>query len=217
MTEAKLPNEALQSQLSAFVDGELPQAETELLVRRLTRETEMQQTLGRYVLMGEALRAPAVNVPRNFSARIAAAIEQDAGVSTGAMPPTSIMMRRSLTWLKPAAGMAVAASVALVSIFTVHSWQSSQVARVDTVAQGSSSAAAAATQPVLAVNSPNDSYIVPAASTGSSVPIPVARLTNYVVAHSEFTTPLGRRTMVTGLLAGDHPSTEIDADTGVDQ
>ena len=49
------------------------------------------------------------------------------------------------------------------------------------------------------------SYTVPTnvdASAGSAF-IPAARLTNYVVAHSEYSSPLGRRTVLSGVLSDD--------------
>jgi hypothetical protein len=40
-------------------------------------------------------------------------------------------------------------------------------------------------------------------STTSSAFIPATRLTNYVVAHSEYSSPLGRRSVLSGVLADD--------------
>jgi hypothetical protein len=49
-----------------------------------------------------------------------------------------------------------------------------------------------------------DSYTVPdPGSTSMSVFVPATRLTNYVVAHSEYSSPLGRRSVLTGVLADD--------------
>jgi negative regulator of sigma E activity len=52
-----------------------------------------------------------------------------------------------------------------------------------------------------------DSYTVPEpGSTSRSAFIPATRLTNYVVAHSEYSSPLGRRSVLTGVLADDSDS-----------
>lgn len=205
MSDSMLPNETLPSQLSAFVDEELPQAETDLFVRRLVKDAELKQTMGRYQLMGEALRAPSTrtHLSRDFSARIAAALEQQdsAAVAPAAAALPKLRIER---WLKPAAGVAVAASVALLAIVTVRNQP----------AELSGEALAAETlQPVMltAQRATADSYVVPVASTAPTAPIPTARLTNYVVAHSEFSSPLGRRNMMTGLLADDQ-SAAVDAD-----
>ena len=69
----------IHEQLSAFLDGELSAAESELLLKRVERDTELKVLLERYVLAGEALRATAVQArpSRDFSARIAAAIDSE--------------------------------------------------------------------------------------------------------------------------------------------
>ena len=46
----------IEEQLSAFLDGELPEEELALLVRRLERDESYRATLDRYALIGGALR-----------------------------------------------------------------------------------------------------------------------------------------------------------------
>ncbi len=46
----------IEEQLSAFVDGELPQEEMELLLRRLERGEGYRQTFSRYINIGSVLR-----------------------------------------------------------------------------------------------------------------------------------------------------------------
>lgn len=206
MNESTLPNEALQSQLSAFVDGELPTAETELLARRLAREPELQQAMNRYVLMGEALRAPAHGrgVSRDFSARIAAAIEASDNKSTvPAVTPATHKQTMPLTWLRPVAGVAVAASVALAAVLVVRQPQQAATAFAQQAAPATVQLASSAAN--------GESYVVPTVANAPSAPIPAARLTNYVVAHSEFTSPLGQRNMLMGLLSGDDAETNSAA------
>lgn len=193
------PNDSVQSQLSAFVDSELPQDETELLARRLSRDAELQHSLSRYLLIGEALRAPSqARISRDFSTRVAAAIEQhkvDEGRSV-------IAARLNRSWLKPAIGMTLAASVAAVSVLSLRSIQT-----VNDLAPTMQLAASGNISTVQST-SPTNSYVVPVATTAPSAPISAARLTNYVVAHSEFTSPLGRRNMLTGLVTSDKKSEE---------
>ncbi len=202
MTDSMLPNETLSSQLSAFVDDELPSAETDLFVRRLVRDGELKQCMGRYQLMGEALRAPTLrtHLSRDFSARIAAALElQESTADASPGRAQNASWQRAERWLRPAAGVAVAASVALVAVLAVRSHPDSINAQ---------SLSAEALQPVELTAQPagpGNSYVVPVASNAPTAPIPAARLTNYVVAHSEFSSPLGRRNMMTGLLASDQP------------
>ncbi len=49
-------SEQIREQVSAFLDGELPNSETELLLKRLTRDAELRESFGRYALIGEAMR-----------------------------------------------------------------------------------------------------------------------------------------------------------------
>jgi len=63
----------------------------------------------------------------------------------------------------------------------------------------------------------SDSYTVPApGSTSMSVFVPATRLTNYVVAHSEYSSPLGRRSVLTSVLADDEGARSV-APAGMDQ
>jgi negative regulator of sigma E activity len=50
----------IEEQLSAFLDGELPEAELELLVRRLGRDENLRATLARYSAIGSVLRKDSV-------------------------------------------------------------------------------------------------------------------------------------------------------------
>jgi sigma-E factor negative regulatory protein RseA len=186
------PGDTLPSQLSAFMDDQLPVAETDLFVRRLVRETELKQTMSRYLLIGEALRQQQVRSPgisRDFSAKVAAALETDTGLASAVA--TTHARRFGGVW-KNVGGVALAASVALGALVLVR--------QADKMS----------TEPVMASSSASsNSYIVPVSASTPAAPIPAARLTNYVVAHSEFSSPLGRQNLMTGLLAEDRQA-EID-------
>jgi sigma-E factor negative regulatory protein RseA len=191
------PSENVQSQLSAFVDNELSQDETELLARRVSRDSDMQQRMSRYMLIGEALRAPSsAQISRDFSQRVADAIAQQ-NQSTEQQTAKVIGLPTS-RWLKPAVGLSLAASVAALALVTVQSLQT---------ASDTSSTNQLATNNVAPAG---NSDVVPYATTAPSVPISATRLTNYVVAHSEFTSPLGHRNTMTGLVTGDQQTTATD-------
>ena len=49
-------NEAIRMQLSAFVDGELPENEAEMLLRRLSQDVELRQQVAEFMAIGRALR-----------------------------------------------------------------------------------------------------------------------------------------------------------------
>ena len=52
-------SDQLYEQISAFADGELPENETELLLKRLEREPELRAALVRYHVIGANLRETA--------------------------------------------------------------------------------------------------------------------------------------------------------------
>jgi negative regulator of sigma E activity len=192
----------VKEQLSACLDGELPEGELDLLLRQVGRDQPLRNTLGRYALIGETLRSQgAVAAPTDFATKISAAI---------AAEPALVQERRATRlasaparWLKPVAGFAIAAGVAAVAILTL---QQPEQAPTNYVAD--------AAQVVPETSTEAASYIVPA-STDSSNFVPAARLTNYVVAHSEYSSPLGRRSVLSGVLAGEDADVN-DADAPAD-
>lgn len=104
--------EKVKEQISALVDGELPESERALLVRRLATDQELRGTWERYHLIRDALRHELPDdVDGDMANRIMAAVEAEpplspqGGVSAG--------MRRAI---KPLAGLAIAASVAALAI-----------------------------------------------------------------------------------------------------
>lgn len=183
----------VKEQLSACLDGELPEGELDLLLKQLKRDPQLQRTLGGYALLSEAIRGQRpVMASAGFADRVSAAIAAETAPASHVVPRVS--RAAAMRWLRPAAGMAIAAGVAAVAVVSLQpaSIQTQQIAANDTVAALDS----AETAP---------SYTVPTnidANTGSAF-IPAARLTNYVVAHSEYSSPLGRRTVLSGVLSED--------------
>lgn len=189
-------SEQLYEQISAFVDGELQEHETELLLKRLEREPELRAALVRYATMGSSLREGTRGVTRGFSARVSAAI-----VASGAEPATRQPLNARLNprWLRAMAGLGVAATVAAVAILGVQQLQApvpgaaAQMAATSTVASPIVIGDVSGTAP---------SYTVPAPTTDVPL-VPAARLTNYVVAHSQYSSALGRRNMLSGIISED--------------
>lgn len=104
-------NEALKEQISAFVDGELSDHETELLLRRLAQDSALRDAVGQYMEIGRRLRRePEVPGMGDLRQRIAQALD---GQVSGAVEPGQPTIARHF---KPVAGMAVAASVAIVAL-----------------------------------------------------------------------------------------------------
>jgi hypothetical protein len=120
-----------------------------------------------------------------------AALEAEPAQAASRSTFDSRVMRR----LRPVAGLAVAASVAAVAVLTI------QRNDAPTPAALVASQTEAATAP-LAASAPELSYTVPS-TTSRSAFVPATRLTNYVVAHSEYSSPLGRRSVLSGVLSED--------------
>ena len=69
-------NEAIKMQISAFVDGELPDSEADLLLRRMSQDAELRRVAADYLDLGRVMRneSSVRNVER-LRERIAAAID----------------------------------------------------------------------------------------------------------------------------------------------
>src|ERR1700685_1968428 len=109
-------SEQIREQVSAFLDGELPDTETELLLKRLTRDGELRESFGRYALIGEALRGAGSQIlTRGFASRVNLAIDGEPAQVAGPGPGT-----RTSRWWRPLAGVSVAAGVAAVAIVALQ-------------------------------------------------------------------------------------------------
>jgi sigma-E factor negative regulatory protein RseA len=184
--------DAIKEQLSACLDGELPKAELDLLLKRVARDSQLRDSMGRYALIGEALRNERPAVAKGLAAKVAAALEQE----TAPRPVSRI----SPVWMKrlrPAAGIAVAAGVAAVAVLSVQQ-AGVQQPTVTTALNDTPAAAVAGIESGIE----NPSYVVPVNAPATAF-VPATRLTNYVVAHSEYSSPLARRSVLTGVLAED--------------
>jgi sigma-E factor negative regulatory protein RseA len=105
-------SEESREHLSSLMDGEISRETGRFLVRRLGADEELCATWARYHLVRDCLRHQEGGFVRTgLSSRVRKAIEDDA------VPRAT--RTRSTAWLKPAAGLAVAASVALMAIVAV--------------------------------------------------------------------------------------------------
>lgn len=175
----------IREQMSALLDGELPQGEVSLLVRRMARDAELKRAFGSYVLAGEALRAPGDTLAsRGFAARVSAAIDAGEPAVSGSIAAEPA--RGPLRWRRPAAAAAVAAGAALAAVLLVQP----DSRDTQTFAQR---AGAPAAVPVVTL------------PAGGSSPTPAQneRLAGYLVVHGQYATPIGRRSVWTNALATD--------------
>lgn len=114
-------NDALKEQISAFVDGELSESESELLVRRLSQSQALRDLVAEYLTIGRAARGePGLTGLTSLRDRIAGDIgdgESIAVVEDRAVLPPS-------RWLRPVAGIGIAATVAAVALLGLQTLES---------------------------------------------------------------------------------------------
>jgi sigma-E factor negative regulatory protein RseA len=209
-------SEQILEQVSAFLDGELPNAETELLLKRLTRDGELRESFGRYALIGEALRGQGSHIlAGGFASRVNLAID---GEPSQVVPHAQ--QSRVSRWWRPLAGVTVAAGVAAVAIVALQQraispglpGTSAVTAQSSAVtAQGnrvSPNVLAAQNASLQGGGGPREalSYTVPASPVDAPLAVAPARLTNYVFAHSKYSLGLGQRSVLADLLIEDDDS-----------
>jgi sigma-E factor negative regulatory protein RseA len=202
-------SEQIREQVSAFLDGELPNSETELLLKRLTRDQELRESFGRYALIGESLRGGThARLSQGFPGRVNRAIDGEPLIADAAT-----VRSRSTVWWRPFAGAAVAAGVAAIAVValqqraiaptTLRAALPVAVPNAATLPSGGSTpyTRVAQNEGTTAPHEPL-SYTVPATVPDAPAALPAARLTNYVFAHSKYSSVLGQNDVLNDLLAG---------------
>ncbi len=181
-------------QLSALLDGELPEAEVAMAVRRVARDDALRAAALRYSLIGDALRdeLPAGR-PANLVARVRAGL--DAGTAPVPLPAVEAPARHG-RFARLAAGFAVAASVAVVALVALPGRQQESV------------------PPVLTANElvspvPAQGMMIPPVYTRAAGGGP-DRLTRYYVNHTEYAPPMSGRGALTRIIV-IHPEPAADA------
>jgi len=106
--------EKLHEQLSALVDDELEAGEQALLLRQLGADPALHERLARYQLISDTMQShlpPQLDI--GFHKSIQAALQDE--------PAVYVEKSRLTGLLKPLAGFAVAASVAVVAVLSLQS------------------------------------------------------------------------------------------------
>lgn len=169
------------SQLSALFDGELPQQQAEMVIRRALREPAMRASWERYALIGACLRGEPLEVHNGVADRVQARLASERELNVLPLPTRNARgeesggMRNSLL-ARGALGGAIAAGVALMSIFLVREMAPVAGDADSLLAQG------AATE--LAEIIPA-SYTTPGENAPAQRRLIEASLSHYLVAHSE--------------------------------
>lgn len=103
-------------QVSAYVDGELPENEAELLLRRMSQDPKLRQEVAEYLALGRLMRqAPGLAGADRLHSRVVAEIDH------GPADEENIDdVRTPSRAVRPLAGIAIAAAVALVALFSLQ-------------------------------------------------------------------------------------------------
>jgi len=206
-------NEELDSQLSAMFDDELPAAECELLARRLSRDEQLKARWGRYAAIGAAIRVErGVRLNAALASRVSAAISAEASLTA---EPTSQPARRWRSrWVQSVASAAAVAGVATVAIFWMRAQapQTALTAAIDPIVTQEAVAKVPTTLPPVVNNTDSSSYTVPK-TPGRRLVVPSTELANYVVAHSEFSSPVARRNLLSAFMATESANESSTAGT----
>ncbi len=200
-------NEELDSQLSAMFDNELPDAECELLARRLSRDTDLKARWGRYAVMGAVLRAErGVTLDGTMAGRVSAALSSEPALSDAGSAEASSRGLR-YRWWQPLAGAGLAAGVAAVSILWLRAQPVPGGAHVlaPAMVAGTAGLAAPAAQSALqnASVTMTDSFVVPPVRQRPMMVVPATELADYVVAHSAYSWPISRGNLLSALMVSE--------------
>ena len=103
-------NDVINEQLSALADDELPAREFPLLWQRVARDPELTARWARYHLLRDALRG---DLPSHVATGVGAGVA--AAIGGEALPAAT-----RASWMRRAAGPAVAAAVAVVALLTLQ-------------------------------------------------------------------------------------------------
>lgn len=169
--------DTLNEQLSALVDDELGTAEQALLLRRLAGDDNLCRQFTRYQLISDALRdhLPEQVTP-DFHLRVQAALRDEPA------PAAAPAWARFGAFMMPAAGLAVAASVAVVAVLSLQT-----VRQADPQSASPTVASAPATTDYIRA----EGQPPPAVASR-----PVRDLDAYLVNHHEITVNRGMRGML---------------------
>jgi anti-sigma-K factor RskA len=164
----------IEEQLSAFLDGELPEAELELLVRRLERDQAFRSTLARYSTIGSILRKdPVVAASTGFRSSVMRAISDE-----GSAPESSVEGQHIAATGKWRMGSMLAAAVAVFTVIGIY-----QLDLTDGITPAN-----------LEIAATQDELLLPANSRGLSgvrkSRVNSERMTSYLVSHGEFSRSL---------------------------
>lgn len=170
MTDKQMEN------LSALVDGELDELSVQRLLGQLKDNPELTSKWARYHLMGDAMRGDMQGFANvDLSSSISAALAAEAPLSAA---PLKHSPRQ---WWKPAAGLSVAASVAMAVIFGAYQLRSADTA-FEQVADAAPADSAEVSKPPVYYKGPT---MVASTETEADLKVGQDKLNEYLRQHAQ--------------------------------
>lgn len=174
-------SQTINEQLSALLDGELPVAQEELLLRRLERDPELRDRLGRYGLVGDLLADSTVQPGAlQLADRVRRALDGEAVQST-----RDRIGAGSRAVGSGFVGAGLAAAVALVVALNLTPAEEG--------AQSPQFAVGAHIVADLEADLEGEDGAEDGEMHGHSVSVEPARLMRYLVSHAEYSNPATRQ------------------------
>lgn len=175
-------NEALREQISAYVDGELSENESELLLRRMCQDADLRGLVAGYMTMGRAVRGDAYSMRvEELRVRVAEQLGEQSGTQLGVEPQPAVSK-----YMRPVAGVGIAAGVAVMALVLLQ-----QVDPIVPSTANNDLAAVAIDEVPL--------YTVPTVEQVSGNR-PSGMLTQYYQVHNERAADMGGRGILTRLV-----------------
>ena len=190
----------LEQQLSAFVDGELPDAEAQLLLRRISGDDKLRQRLDCFHLIGAVLRQERV-VGSAFAATVSDRLLNDESVPAGTKVLASGGQSR---WPRLLAGGGIAVAVATLALFSIN------LAGPESATPSFAGAEDPSSEAVLSADS--GTYTVPPSlpNVTRAGGIGEPRLVNYMLRHGRVTPLISRTDINSRLISLETPLRSVD-------
>ncbi|NND45029.1 MAG: sigma-E factor negative regulatory protein [Xanthomonadales bacterium] len=171
-------NKETLEHISSLMDGEINRETGMFLTRRLSSDAALSQTWRRYHIIRDCIRQPGARASAlDFAGLVRHALAEEAAIAA-----SSARQRR---WLKPVAGLAVAATVCFMAILAVGPVQ-----------QPVNDPATDTAQPFTSPNPISATPVTQAASFNLDDQARAARMNAYLLRHNQLAGSVGRQGFV---------------------
>jgi sigma-E factor negative regulatory protein RseA len=156
--------------LSAVFDDEAGEFEQRRLLDELEKDAEMRQSWSNYALIGDVMRKPekASIADPDFLSSIQLRLDEEDAYSNVMLATAK---KSKVAWLRPVSGIAIAATVAAISVFSMQTFMSSNNASETSVrvAYVSDSTTAPVIAKVASTSNPEATTVATKPSTNNTV------------------------------------------------